>query len=216
MWNLLKSPKYDGSLSLLGSLALKDLAWDKSRFSGVPGDRLGICPWFTYAAIEMLDQIVVPNARVLEIGSGLSTVWWALRGGKVYSIEASEAWAYRTMEIAKTHGVGSQIEVVVCNDIESALSEIHFASGKFDVVVNDGLEPRGKLGDALVSKLDKGGIFVWDNSERVEYEQALLEMRQKGFWEIEFFGMGPINPYAWQTSLLGRNTIEVLGRRRSS
>src|SRR5258708_13687669 len=44
-------------------------------------------PWFTYPAIEYIKQLDLTDKRVLEYGSGFSTMFWAKRARSLVSIE---------------------------------------------------------------------------------------------------------------------------------
>jgi len=52
-------------------------------------------PWLGYRATRRIARIVGPGTRVLEFGSGLSTVWFARRGAEVLSVDAHEEWVGR-------------------------------------------------------------------------------------------------------------------------
>src|ERR1700730_8324305 len=44
-------------------------------------------PWYTYSCIELLRHRDFAGRRILEFGSGQSTLWWASRADRVVSIE---------------------------------------------------------------------------------------------------------------------------------
>src|SRR5688572_10886253 len=54
-------------------------------------------PWFSFEAIEFLDQFLKPHMIVAEYGSGGSTIFFARRAAFVYSIEDNRDW-YRSEE----------------------------------------------------------------------------------------------------------------------
>ncbi len=49
-------------------------------------------PWYTYPASEYLKQLDFSDKRVLEYGSGYSTIFWSRRAKHVVSIEDSPGW----------------------------------------------------------------------------------------------------------------------------
>ena len=49
-------------------------------------------PWLTEGAIDFLSHFVRPGFRVLETGSGASTLWFAKRAKSVVSIEDDPDW----------------------------------------------------------------------------------------------------------------------------
>ena len=75
----------------------------------------------------------------------------------------------------------------------------------FDVVINDGSGDRASIGEYLASKVKEKGILVWDNSERKSDSNAIKHLKLNGWDTLEFYGIGPINAYAWQTTILYRS-----------
>lgn len=49
-------------------------------------------PWYTYPSIEYLSNLDFSNKRVLEWGSGNSSLFWAKRAKEVVSIENDQTW----------------------------------------------------------------------------------------------------------------------------
>src|SRR5699024_4864594 len=49
-------------------------------------------PWIVPSAIHRIEQIMRPDWRVLELGSGASTGWLAKRAGSVVSCETNREW----------------------------------------------------------------------------------------------------------------------------
>ena len=51
-------------------------------------------PWLTEGAIEFLEQYLTehPSAKILEFGTGASTIWFAKRTPNLYSIEHDPSW----------------------------------------------------------------------------------------------------------------------------
>src|SRR3954469_11247374 len=73
---------------LADSYAQRKSLWTEQCLDG-QGNHV---PWFTYPAIEYLNQLDLSGKRVLEFGSGFSTLYWAKRCGHVVSIESSKSW----------------------------------------------------------------------------------------------------------------------------
>ena len=53
--------------------------WFESVRTRESVDGSGPCPWITYPALKVLGRIIRPNYRVLECGSGSSSLWWRAR-----------------------------------------------------------------------------------------------------------------------------------------
>src|ERR1043165_4945404 len=49
-------------------------------------------PWFSYAAIDFLEDFIKPHMSVFEYGSGGSTLFFARRAKSVWSIEDNPRW----------------------------------------------------------------------------------------------------------------------------
>lgn len=214
----IKALRHLPGLTYLALGVLRDERWLESRATRVPRNRDGLCPWFVYGAVDFLKAVVPKNARVLEIGSGYSTIWWAQRECNVLSIEVSQSWAESISSKLHEQGLHDRVRILIVegpNQITHAL-ENYFLEAKcvckqpFDVVVIDGLEPRSVVAELVVPYLDAGGIIVWDNSDRVEYEEGLSRLLSKGFGSVVFKGLGPINAYSTSTTILSRSPIELL------
>ena len=66
--------------------------------------------------------------------------------------------------------------------------------------------------EALLERLSPAGIIVWDNSDRAGVSDLLQYLEKNGFRVLNFFGIGPINAYCSQTSILTRKSIDIEGR----
>ena len=49
-------------------------------------------PWLGYRAVKRLDELIEPDWRILEFGSGMSTIWFARRCAFVLSLETDDRW----------------------------------------------------------------------------------------------------------------------------
>jgi SAM-dependent methyltransferase len=77
----------------------------------------------------------------------------------------------------------------------------------FDVVIVDGMARA--LSAWLAAKYVKpGGIIVFDNSDRWQYNGAFRHLNAAGFRRVDFYGPGPVNRLEWCTSLFVRD-LEV-------
>jgi hypothetical protein len=155
-------------------------------------------PWFTYPAIEYLNQLDLTGLRVLEFGSGCSTLYWARRAGSVVSIEDSKSW-YEHMTPRLPENV-QYIHAPTQDDIVRAASE---AAGPFDIIVNDGVY---RYDCALASrpKLADGGIVILDNADWCTRTSAFY--RDSDLIEVDMAGFTPLCAYTMTTSFfLSRN-----------
>jgi precorrin-6B methylase 2 len=137
------------------------------------------------------------------LGGGASTAFWVNRGHEVTVIETDNNWASTIEDNLK----GSKnLNVFVCPDINaSALQGLNL--GEFDVVVNDFSGDRAQVAHWILLHLNKGGVVVWDNSDREEYRDGLRLLRESGMGWISFFGLGPVNSQAWETTILSTSLL---------
>lgn len=70
---------------------LQDSGW----FNDCPSDSEGYTPWYTYPAITFLKDIIDPKHKVLEYGSGYSSLYYKDKVADVCSVEHDLEWAQK-------------------------------------------------------------------------------------------------------------------------
>lgn len=153
-------------------------------------------PWYTYGAIEYLRQFDFSQAMVFEFGAGNSSFFWAERAMKVVSVESEPGWFERV-----SSGSPKNLEIRLRTDRDSYIGFLLEHKEDFDIIAIDGRWRNACIATAP-AKLRKGGIIILDNSDR--YPAATEGLRQAGFFQIDFNGLGPVNQYAWTTSFFIR------------
>jgi len=101
-------------------------------------------PWLALGAIVALEQCIfnadatndVPK-RVLEFGSGGSTIFFAKRAEYVRSIECDKGWAPRTQDALVRHGVADKVELTACTNAESEVIVAALPDRSFDLLLVD-------------------------------------------------------------------------------
>jgi predicted O-methyltransferase YrrM len=178
-------------------------------------------PWWTFAASKQVSDFLSqrPEARVLEWGSGSSTVWLAKRSASVTSIESDAGWAQMvsasvpeyvaivtppvpaataaTLTRSKRWGYRSL-------DFTSYVSAIDSVPGFFDLIVIDG-RAREACFDRALPRLNSGGLIVFDNSNRRRYRRALRRHREDIAVTLST-GLTPILPWPSTTALVTRRS----------
>ena len=172
----------------------QELGWEKSFLSGRPVDGKGEpIPWYTYPAIEFLKSLDLSKSRVFEYGCGNSSIFWAKRTRAVFAVENNAEWAH----IVRDLNVPG-LTVIEAVDRDTYIGAVEAAGGEFDVVVVDGRFRRACV--QVASKVVReGGMIVFDNADW--YPDACDDLRRKGWFQVDFSGLGPINPYAWTTAV---------------
>ena len=174
-------------------------------------------PWWTYDAINEIEAFLLtrPNARVLEFGSGASTVWLSRRAGFVKSIEHDQDWynlvsqrvqpfsnveiVLKKPEVAKPDGKytsakggfeGLSFRNYVC--------EVKNCTELYDLIIIDGRARIDCLDVAKLYLVDEG-VILFDNTFRKRYRDAIMA---SGGNVRRFSGRVPSLPYRDETSLI--------------
>lgn len=148
-------------------------------------------PWYTYPATHWLEQLDFGEAAVLEYGSGNSTKWWAKNAQRVVAMEDNPAWHKVTRE-----GLPDSVDYRLVRTKREYVTPIE--SGTFDVIVIDGSH-RPECARVAIAAVSPGGIIIFDNSDW--YPKTVDFLRSSGVIQVDFVGLGPINPIAWATSI---------------
>lgn len=69
-------------------------------------------PWIAYSAIRVFKKYLTKKSRVLEYGSGMSTIWYAKYAGQVCSIENNRDWYEIIANRVKKKNIKNVIEPV--------------------------------------------------------------------------------------------------------
>jgi glycosyltransferase involved in cell wall biosynthesis len=164
-----------------------------------------IVPWFNYAFLHFLTSKACSawrTWRVLEFGSGYSTIWWSRRVGEVISIEHNAEWIAL---ISKLLSPNATILTRTPTDPDAYIETAFEQAGLFEVIIIDGIH-RENFTPMLASKLAEGGVIILDNSERSAYRPLKAGFISSGFKEIEFFGIAPMTQAATVTSVFYKDS----------
>ena len=149
-------------------------------------------PWYTYPAIEYINQLDFTEKEIFEFGSGNSTIFWALNAKKVISVEDNREWFDK---IEKQ--LPKNAEYLYINQKDDYINAIKQYSSEFDGIIIDGSH-RYECALNAVEKLRRGGMIILDNSDW--YEKTAAFLRDADLIEVDMTGFGPINGYTWTTS----------------
>jgi hypothetical protein len=180
--------------------ALNQIGWINSRNTHQSQGFFKPVPWMTYSSIDFVSQCVKVEGKVLEFGSGNSTLWWLDRGNTVVSLETDATWCNSISAKIELLGLKERATILAVDEITpQILSE--YDDHSFDIIVNDGHGDRVLILSEILRLLSPAGILIWDNSDRFEYQSGRDTLKTQGYRELRFSGMGPINAYAWVTSI---------------
>jgi hypothetical protein len=203
-------------LSYLVKGGVKQAAWLLETFEGNFGHLLSRqmrlpltkegepLPWYTYPAIEYLQQLDFSSRDVFEFGSGNSSQFWAQKARSVTSVESDRKW-HALVEQRKRQNQVLLLEEEP-RDYPLAIGRCH---GSFDVIAIDGVE-RFECAKNALPCLRAGGMIILDNSDWHPKTAALL--RKADLIQIDFIGFGPVNNYTWATSLFLHREVRIVPR----
>ena len=179
-----------------------DYGQRKSLWKGQCLDGAGnYVPWFTYPAIEYLNQLDLSHMRVLEFGSGYSTLYWARRTKQVTSIEDNKGWYKRIkQELPKN------VEYIHAGSQDEIIKAAAALAGPFDLIVNDGVY---RYDCAVTSrpKLADGGIVILDNSDWCT--KTCGYYRDTDLIEVDMAGFSPLCEYPMTTSFFFSRSVRL-------
>ncbi|WP_287274538.1 MULTISPECIES: tetratricopeptide repeat protein [unclassified Okeania] len=153
-------------------------------------------PWYSYPAIEFIEDKLKSDFRVFEYGSGQSTFWYADRVKQVVSVEHNPDYFVNVSTY-----IPQNVKLVLREDRQRYVEEIqNYDNGDFDVIIIDGIE-RVKCAEICGEKLSKNGWIVFDNSDREENDRGVILLHHQGFKRIDFYGLVPSQRYKSCTSI---------------
>lgn len=127
--------------------------------------RRGGRPWISYDAQARIARHLDANSRVLEFGSGTSTIWYARRAGEVLAIEDYKPWYDRVKASLERHSA-SNVRYRFASNVEDYTNLDHAERGDgFDLIIVDGTA-RDLCVHRSLDLLRPGGIIYLDNSDR--------------------------------------------------
>jgi hypothetical protein len=150
-------------------------------------------PWYTYPAIEYCNQLNATSLNIFEYGSGNSSLYWAHKGAKVWSVEHDPVW-YENMRTKSAQLCGLWLQT----DRESYAASIKDVGLAFDIVIIDGAW-RNECAAVALAYIRKDGLVILDNSDW--YTDVAEFLRSHSFFQVDFNGFGPVNDYCWTTSV---------------
>lgn len=122
-------------------------------------------PWIPFGAMSIIRTILCPTSRVLEFGSGRSTIWYAAHAGSVVSIEENPAWHSRILSVLSSKGI-SNVDYRLrprTKDLYCDVSDIRAES--IDLCIIDGMF-RDECALRAVSLIAPNGWIYLDNSDK--------------------------------------------------
>ena len=126
-------------------------------------------PWLTKEAINFLEQVIKcrPDLKILEFGSGGSTIWFAQRTQFLVSIEHNPQWYEKVKKEVLELGFKLVDLRLIEHDYYNVCDE--FPDQYFDFILVDGRH-RKKCISKGIRILKSGGILMLDDAQRAWYQ----------------------------------------------
>ena len=190
---ILKSKNEDQSI-ISNEMLDRFYGYNKTLQQQKPIDASGAAiPWYTYPAMEFIEQFDFSEKKIFEWGSGNSSVYFSKKAAQVISIEHDTQW-YNIVSARLQSN--QQLQHI---DLEQYPAAIETFSEQFDVIVIDG-QRRFDCAQMCQPFLKENGMIILDNSDWFYLSAAYL--REKlNLLQVDFHGFGPINNYTWTTSI---------------
>lgn len=154
-------------------------------------------PWYTYPAIEFLNQFDFSDKKVFEFGSGNSSLYWSEKCLSLISIEHDQDWFNKIR-----NNIRSNQRLFLRKNKDEYVKSIinHEFETKFDIIIIDGVFRQDCAIEVEKNLNLESGMVILDNSdwyaETAKFLRDSMDMIQ-----VDFHGFGPINAYTWTTSL---------------
>lgn len=158
-------------------------------------------PWLVPEAVVFLSQLKMEKFKVLETGSGGSTLWFGRRCAGVVSYEHSPRWYARIKALIEEEGLTNVCLVLDPDYPEKGFSG--FPPECFDLILVDG-RGRVKTIETTIGLLKRGGYMVLDNSDRTkarQYGPGIALLTGLGWDRREFAATRLHKAKAWRTAI---------------
>lgn len=160
----------------------------KSIYKNSPQDRKGNpSPWISLGCISFLDNLVLSNFTVCELGSGASTLFWAKRVSKVSTFEHSEYWLNKLIEKSSYSNITGE-------SVPEDYSFNRFESFNTDIIMIDGLDRTSaikRVHELIISGDIKPKLIIFDNADWFPKSVELLAQLEN-YIPIDFGGFPPM------------------------
>lgn len=163
-------------------------------------------PWYTYPAIEFLNQFDFSHFNAFEYGSGNSSKYWANRCNSVISVEHDPEWFAEVNQ-----SLGPNQSLILAEEKEDYVQAITRQQQTFELIVIDGVHRQdcARKIDAFLNK--ETGIVILDNSDWYAATAKYLK-ETLGLIQLDFHGFTPINDYTSTTSILMTRSIDLVAK----
>jgi|LauGreSBDMM110SN_4_FD.fasta_scaffold01436_4 hypothetical protein len=155
-------------------------------------------PYFTYPAVEYLDNHNLNGLKIFEYGSGSSTLYFLRKGALVTSIEHNKDWHFK---VTKKANNSNSLNCILTEDKSSYINRAEILGA--DIVVIDG-KYRTECTHYIIRMIEEKkltfSMIIFDNSDW--YPDSILKIDKKTGWpRADFCGFSPTNRFNGATSI---------------
>ncbi len=164
---------------------LNNYDWQKSFLSQDSRIDSQEVPWYTYSFLAFLEDRLYNINTIFEYGSGASTIFFDKIGKEVSFVENNQKWYNKVIQKV------SNAKGILEEDLEKYPRAIGSFDKKYDLIIIDGQRRKQCTLEAL-KYLNKDGVLILDNSDRIYYGKIFCIMEKEGFKSLTFSGHYPI------------------------
>lgn len=159
-----------------------------------------IQPWWVYKAIHDVDKLLLSTDRVLEVGSGYSTLWLAERCQQICSIEENPEW----YEFISLQAIQRRLDNVklIAGESRSISSQL-LASSDWEVVIIDGPRDRLKIFRDVLALTKRPRVLIYDDTDKQE-NRVSLDEEATGYRRRVYRGFKPQTLHVCETTVFTR------------
>ena len=185
-----------------GTNYLEISGWLNSLSQGKPVNaQNNPIPWYTYPAIDFVEDKIKSNFLIFEFGGGQSTLWWSKKVKQVISIESDEGW-FNQIHQQMPKNVQLNLEA---DENKYANFILQYPDKYFDVIIVDGINRNICLQNSI-EKIKENGLIIFDNTDDHRYDSSLQLLLSLGYKRIDFWGLIPGYLYKNCTSIFFKST----------
>ena len=161
-------------------------------------------PWFDRRAVRFLERLIGPQTRILEIGAGNSTLWYARIAGRVDAIDGQTSWYERVRQ--DIEGVANAAIRFVPE--EEIVAHLRGVAGGYDLIMLDTLDAPARVEAARVLRDNHPDAVIGVDDQDWEGHRAIDDIMAG--WHVRRFAGMKSNPFAvFETDFFARRPFGV-------
>jgi len=181
---------------------LHDIGWISSYKTQTPVNiNIQPIPWVTYSFISYIENRLNKSMNIFEYGSGNSTLYYAEKVNHIISVEHDKNWFEKLLG-----NIPENVQLIHCELQYGGdyCKTIVSTDSKYSIIIVDGRDRVNCILNSTLS-LSHDGVLILDDSEREEYQNGVIHLKQLGYKELDFWGIAPGIFYNKCTSIFYRD-----------